>query len=318
MANSIPNQAVILQLFALQEAKLSSEIENIVTTDDDLYRAFAESLTHIEPQTKEVIRYKDALWHGYNAITKEKCLLSTPLFEELAKILATQGAGLRTLPGIKLVNSIGKTMYTPPEVEEVIRNLLHNLSEYIYANNGIDPLIKLAVIHYQFEAIHPFYDGNGRTGRILNILYLIENKLIDKPILYLSRYIIDNKADYYTLLRDVSQKEDWESWILYMLDAVYQTAKFTKQPIEIVQNLIRDTKLEMQTQLPKIYSHELLNILFQRPYCRIKFLEEEKIAARQTAALYLQKLEAIGILSSIKRGRERYYLNKRLLAELNK
>ncbi len=318
IGNAIPNQALILQLFALQEAKLSSEIENIVTTDDELYRAFTEKIVKTDTQTKEVLNYKDALWFGYDAITKKNRLLTTPLFEDLVKILATSGSGIRSMPGTKLANPMGKTIYTPPEGAETIRKLLSNIEQFIYAEDGIDPLVKLAIIHYQFEAIHPFYDGNGRTGRILNILYLVEKKLLDLPVLYLSRYIIQHKTDYYSLLLKVTQEEAWEEWIEFMLEGIYQTAKFTKERITIVQKLIHDTTQVVRDRLPKIYSKDLVELLFERPYCRAKFLEDAQIAKRQTASFYLQQLQKIGVLYEIKKGREKYYINSLLIQELVK
>lgn len=318
MGGSIPNQAVILQLLALHEAKLSSEIENIVTTDDELYRAFGDSIDGVDAQTKEVLNYKDALWHGYREISENNRLLSTPLFEELVNILAAQGAGVRTLPGTKLANPFGETIYTPPEGESLIRNLLANMTDYIYTDTEVDPLIQLAVMHYQFEAIHPFYDGNGRTGRILNVLYLIEKKLLDLPILYLSRFIIEHKNDYYSLLNNVTSAQEWEPWVLFILEGIYQTAQFTKKRMTIMQELIQSTASKIRAEAPKIYSREFVDVLFQRPYCRVKFLEDANIAGRQTAAMYLRKLEAIGILQSLKRGRERYYINKAFLQALIK
>ncbi|MBI5346096.1 MAG: Fic family protein [Chlamydiae bacterium] len=312
IANLIPNQAILLQIIGLQEAKLSSEIENIVITNDELYRAFGENNVNTDPNTKEVLRYKDALWHGYNSIKKGR-LLNVSLFEEIVDIITNRKVGIRKLPGTKLVNSFGEVVYFPPEGEAVIREKLDNLEKFIYLENDLDPLIKSAIIHYQFEAIHPFYDGNGRSGRIINILYLIEKKLLDLPILYLSRYIIDNKHNYYLKLRAIAEKNAWEDWILYILEAIIQTANLTKEKILSIQKIMNETAANVKEKLPKLFSKELIEIIFYYPYCKIKFLEEAKIAHRQTASLYLKELEKIGILEGIKKGREIYYINRAFL-----
>lgn len=213
----MPNQAVLIQSIGLQEAKLSSEIENIVTTNDELYRAFANKGKKANPHTKEVLCYNDALWHGFDAIKNQNRSLTTNLFEELFQQIKQSNAGVRKTPGTKLATSAGKVIYTPPEGESILRDKLANLKQFSYAEDGIDPLVKLAVVHYQFEAIHPFTDSNGRAGRILNILFLVEQRLLDLPILYLNRYIIENKKAYYSSLLGITEKGDWESWILYML-----------------------------------------------------------------------------------------------------
>ena len=285
----IPDQTLLIQSIGLQEAKLSSEIENIVTTNDELYRAFADDGQRTNPHTKEVLRYKDALWHGFRAIRQENRPLTTRLFEELFQIIKETSAGVRQTPGTKLANPMGEVIYTPPEGETVIRDKLANLETFLYAKDGIDPLIKLAVIHYQFEAIHPFTDGNGRTGRIVNILYLIEAGLLDIPVLYLSRHIIDHKNDYYTGLRQVTER------ILAIRDALNESIE------------------RVRIDLPKIYSKDLMELLFRQPYCKIRFLEAAGIAQRKTASNYLQELARIGLLSPIKAGREMYYLNTALL-----
>ncbi|MBF8262381.1 MAG: Fic family protein [Parachlamydiales bacterium] len=309
----IPNQAVLIQTLGLSEAKLSSEIENIVTTNDELYRAFAEGNRNIEPQTKEVLFYKDALWFGYNALTQNKRLLTTPLFVELAQILRNSTQGIRNLPGTKLVNPLGEIKYTPPSGEEIIRKKLANLEQFIHANDSLDPLIKMAIMHYQFEAIHPFSDGNGRTGRILNILFLVDKQLLDIPLLYLSRYIISNKTAYYNHLQQVTETNAWEPWILYMLEGLEQTANTTRKRILAIHRLIQDTAEKVQSQLPRIYSKDLIEVIFRSPYCKIKSLEDSGIAKRQTASTYLKELEQIGILRGIKLGRDIYYVNDAFL-----
>ncbi|HSX13668.1 MAG TPA: Fic family protein [Chlamydiales bacterium] len=314
----IPNQAVLIQSLGLSEAKLSSEIENIVTTNDELYRAFADNSITVDAQTKEVLSYKDALWHGYNAILTKKRLLTTPLLIELVEILKESTQSIRKTPGTKLMNSFGEIMYTPPEGEDVIRAKLSNLEQFIYSDSPLDPLIQMAIIHYQFEAIHPFYDGNGRTGRILNILFLIEKKILEIPVLYLSRYIISNKNAYYTGLRKVTEENAWESWILYILKGLEETAIETREQIIAIHRLIQETGTKVRSHLPKIYSKDLIEVLFRSPYCKIKTLEEAEIAKRQTSSQYLQQLESIAILRSFKAGRDTYYINDALLKILTR
>ena len=314
----VPNQAVLIQSIGLQEAKLSSEIENIVTTDDELYRAFANHGEKTDPHTKEVLRYNEALWYGFNAIRKANRPLTTGLYEELFQQIKQSSAGVRKTPGTKLANSAGEVIYTPPEGEKVLRDMLANLERFIYAEDDIDPLVKLAVFHYQFEAIHPFSDGNGRAGRILNILFLIEKGLMDIPVLYLSRYIIESKNDYYRGLRRVTENGDWENWILYMLGAVEQTARKTRERLLEIRDLMEEDIQQVKTRLPKVYSKDLMELLYRQPYCKIRFLEEAGIAHRQTASNYLKELERIGVLRGVKLGRELYYINERLLELLVK
>lgn len=314
----IPNQSILIQALNLSEAKISSEIENIVTTNDELYRAFADGSTNIDPQTKEVLYYKDALWHGYDALTKKKRLLSTPLFIELVQFLKNSTQSIRKIPGTKLVNPAGEVMYTPPEGEENIRQKLSGLEKFIHVETTLDPLIQMAMIHYQFEAIHPFSDGNGRTGRIINVLFLIEKGLLDIPVLYLSRYIISNKTAYYSGLRKVTEENAWESWILFILEGLEKTAIATREKIVAIHRHILETADTVRSKLPRIYSKDLIEVLFRSPYCKIKFLEDANIAKRQTASVYLQQLEEIGILHSMKSGREIYYINDSFLRILTK
>ena len=314
----IPNQLVLIQALGLQEAKLSSEIENIVTTNDELYRAFADDGQRTNPHTKEVLRYKDAIWHGYNAIRKENSPLATRLFEEIFQIIKETTAGVRCSPGTKLANPQRETIYTPPEGETIIRDKLSNLEKFLYAEDDIDPLVKMAVMHYQFEAIHPFSDGNGRTGRILNILYLIDAGLLDIPVLYLSRYIIENKSAYYAGLRQITENSAWEPWILYMLEAVEQTARATRERILNIRELMHESAEKVKRELPKVYTKDLIELLFSQPYCKIRFLEEAGIVQRQTAATYLKELERIGLLYRVKVGREYYYINDNFLKLLSK
>jgi Fic family protein len=314
----VPNQAVLIQSIGLQEAKLSSEIENIVTTNDELYRAFANHGERADLHTREVLRYNDALWYGFNSIQNQNRSLTTNLFEELFQRIKQSSAGVRKTPGTKLANDAGEVIYTPPEGETILRDKLANLERFIYAEDDLDPLVKLAVCHYQFEAIHPFTDGNGRTGRILNILFLVEHRLLDIPVLYLSRYISENKDHYYSGLRRVTEIGDWETWILYMLGAIEQTARATHKRILDIRDLMAKDIERIKSELPKIYSKDLLELLYRQPYCKIRFLEEAGIAQRQTASTYLKELERIGVLSGVKMGRELYYINQKFMRLLVK
>jgi Fic family protein len=314
----VPNQADLIQSIGLQEAKLSSEIENIVTTNDELYRAFANHGERADLHTREVLRYNDALWYGFNSIQNQNRSLTTNLFEELFQRIKQSSAGVRKTPGTKLANDAGEVIYTPPEGETILRDKLANLERFIYAEDDLDPLVKLAVCHYQFEAIHPFTDGNGRTGRILNILFLVEHRLLDIPVLYLSRYISENKDHYYSGLRRVTEIGDWETWILYMLGAIEQTARATHKRILDIRDLMAKDIERIKSELPKIYSKDLLELLYRQPYCKIRFLEEAGIAQRQTASTYLKELERIGVLSGVKMGRELYYINQKFMRLLVK
>jgi Fic family protein len=288
-----------------------------VTTNDELYKAFADGNTTIDAQTKEVLFYKDALWHGYHALKTQKRLLTTPLFEELAQLIKNTTQSIRKTPGTKLVNPQGETIYTPPEGEQIIREKLSNLERFIYTDRTLDPLIQMAMVHYQFEAIHPFTDGNGRTGRILNILFLIEKGILDIPVLYLSRYIIQNKTKYYNGLRGVTEQNSWEQWILYILEGLEQTAKLTKDRIIAIHKLTLKTADIVKTKLPRIYSKDLIEVLFRYPYCKIKFLEEAGLGTRQTASNYLHQLESIGVLRGVKSGRDTYYISDSFVELLN-
>lgn len=313
----IPNQGegVLLSTLGLQEAKLSSEIENIVTTQDGLYQALAQSALQIDGPTKEVLSYNQALWYGYAQLKSRG--ISTRLLEEIGQIIKPQHGSIRKLPGTRIVNAAGQTIYTPPEGESVIRDKLANIEFFFYQHPEIDPLVRMAVLHYQFEAIHPFLDGNGRTGRILNLLCLLEDNLLDVPVLYLSRYILENKSQYYALLRGVTEQAYWESWVLYMLEAVEQTANATCKKIEAIRQLINQTADQVRQTLPTIYRKELIEVLFNQPYCKVKFLVDAGIAKRQAAAEYLRSLEQAGVLRGIKRGREWYFLNHAFLQALS-
>lgn len=313
----IPSQEVLLRAILLQEAKLSSEIENIVTTNDKLYRAMAVSQDTADPNTKEVLRYGKALNHGHTRLCAGQPLSAT-LFIDLAQIIKNHALGIRSLPGTKIVNEQSKAViYTPPEGDQLIRQLLDNLSEYLYQNDGVDPLIKMAVAHYQFEAIHPFSDGNGRTGRVINILYLLDRHLIEKPVLYLSQYILEHKVEYYQGLRNVTENGDWETWILYMLEAIEQTATDTRdRVIRIRQSLDESIDLARSTQ-KRGYSKELIELIFQQPYTRIQNIVEAGLAKRASASQYLKELESLGLIEGIKFGREMLYINRTLMQILS-
>jgi len=311
LANAMPNESILVNSIVLQEARLSSEIENIVTTSDELYKAAADAKLNVSPEAKEVLRYREALWHGFNAIKKRP--LSTNLFIETVAIIRNVDVGIRHVTGTTIANAkTGESIYTPPEGETLIREKLANLEQFIHAEDNIDPLIKLAVLHYQFEAIHPFTDGNGRTGRIINILFLVEKELLKTPILFLSHYILRTKSAYYEGLRNVTEKGSWESWISYMLTAIETTALETQNKILAILAAMENTKKIIQEKAPKIYSKDLLEVIFQNVYCKISFLEKSEIAKRQTAANYLQTLESLGLLGVIKIGKENYYINKKL------
>lgn len=311
-SKTIPNESILINTLTLQEAKDSSEIENIVTTHDDLYKE--NILIHTNPATKEVYNYAQGLKLGFEIVRKEQFLLNKHILT-IQKELLENNAGFRTQGGTKLVNSQGQTVYTPPQSATEVLDLMSNLERFINDNefSNLDPLIKMAIIHYQFESIHPFYDGNGRTGRIINILYLVAQGLLDIPILYLSRYITQNKAEYYQVLQDVRTKEDWEHLILYFLKSIEVTAKQTIDLITNISNLIQQYKTDIQEKLPKIYSQDLINILFKNPYSKIEFIEKELKVSRQTASIYLDKISELGLLEKTKMGKTNYYLNTGLI-----
>ncbi len=315
----LPNDSILLSSIILKEASASSEIENIITTQDDLYKAIVAKQTNIDPNTKEVLNYRSALWLGYRQI-KESNLLRINTILSIQEELEQNSAGFRKLPGTSLVNDrTGEVLYTPPDNERVILNLLSNLEKYIHQEDGTDPLIKMAIIHYQFESIHPFYDGNGRTGRIINVLYLVLKRLLDSPILFLSSYIIRNKSEYYRLLQDMHKNENWEEWIIYMLKAVEETAKETYGIISSIASLLDQTIDICKEKLPKtIYSKELVELLFIQPYTKIAYLVDAGIAERRTASKYLKELEAIGVLESFRLGKEIIYVNRPLYELLKK
>jgi Fic family protein len=311
VAATIPNESILINTLALQEAKDSSAIENIITTHDELYKAqlFEELLTNAS--AKEVNNYAEALKHGFELVRRNK-ILSTNHIIEIQNILEQNDAGFRKLPGTALVNqATGETVYTPPQDHDQIIALIDNMVAFMNESPEIDldPLIKMAIIHHQFESIHPFYDGNGRTGRIINILYLVIQDLLDLPILYLSRYVIKNKADYYRLLQKVRDTGDWEEWILYMLEGVEETSKETIVLISQMKLLMQDYKIRIRKQLSKMYSQDLLNNIFRHPYTKIEFVMKELMVSRITASKYVEALVSGGFLTKERIGRTNFYIN---------
>jgi Fic family protein len=319
VATSIPNESILINTLGLQEAKDSSAIENIITTHDDLYKAELNVKDIKSLNAKEVHNYIEALKKGFS-LTSERKLITNNIIVEIQSLLENNNAGFRKVPGTSLKNaSTGEIIYTPPQDVAEIKDLMSNLEIFINDNefSELDPLIKMAIIHFQFESIHPFYDGNGRTGRIINVLYLVLQDLLNLPILYLSKYIIANKGDYYRLLQEVRDKDEWESWVLFMLNAVIETSNDTVSVIEKIKNLLIEYKHKIRNDY-KFYSQDLLNNLFKHPYTKIEFLEEELSVSRITAATYLNKLAEDGLLRKEKLGTANYYVNYRLIEILSK
>lgn len=315
---NLPNPILFIDTINLQEAQASSAIENIITTQDELFKASVADKKNEDYATKEVMHYKDALWYGIEQINKRP-ILTTNLFIAIMQIIKENQSGIRNAPGTQLTNPAnGTIVYTPPEGEEIIREKLKNLEDFIHADDTIDPLVKMAIIHYQFEAIHPFFDGNGRTGRIILLLYLKMSGLLDLPALYLSDYIIKHKNEYYTNLRKVTEDGNWEAWILYMLEMVEQTALKGRNQIAVIEDLMTQMGKEIQHKLPKIYSKDLMEELFRLPYTKRNNLEKAGIGNLKTVGNYLKELEANGFLKSEIVGKEKLYLNFKLLEVLKK
>ena len=306
----IPNPLMLINTLVLQEAKDSSTIENIFTTNDELYKAFSSSASNINPSTKEVLRYREALWNAF-LLMNEPAEYSVDLAVDIFRTITGKDEGIRNVQ--VYIGTETHVVYTPPEPGDFLSQKLINWSETALDNYNTDPLIKMAILHYQFEAIHPFSDGNGRTGRILNVLYLCKERLIDLPVIYLSKYILDTKNDYYRLLREVTENGEWKNWIIYMLDAVRHTAGLTLNKVNTIYDSYLAAVEKVKTEAPEIYSHELIEVIFNQPYCKIAILEEKKIASRNTASKYLRKLEELGILASEQVGREILYKNLILL-----
>jgi Fic family protein len=309
----IPNPSILINSIPLLEAQASSEIENIVTIGDRLFR-FADAPTQsgVDPATKETLRYRTALARAFDTLASHP--LSTRTAVEICTTIKGVQMDVRRVPGVALANDrTGEIVYTPPQGETHLRDLLANWERWLHDHGEVDPVIAMAVQHYQFEAIHPFTDGNGRTGRVINLLFLVEQGLLDIPVLYLSRAIIRCKSDYYRLLLEVTMHGAWEPWVLFMIEAVRETAAWTAAKIRAVRALLDETTEHIRTKAPKVYSRELAELIFVQPYCRIGNVVEAGIARRQSASAYLKALSSIGVLEEIKAGRERLFVNPALI-----
>lgn len=308
----MPNPAMLLNTLPMLEARDSSEIENIVTTADRLFQYADAAEQQADPATKEALRYRGALYWGAASLTQRP--LSTATAVEVCRQIKAVDLDVRRTPGTQLVNDrTGEVVYTPPQGEALLRELLANWERFLHNATDIDPLVRMAAAHYQFEAIHPFVDGNGRTGRVLNLLFLVQEGLLDLPILYLSRAILRSKADYYRLLREVTQTGAWEPWLLFMLQGVEETAQWTTAKILAIKQLADHTAQHVRERLPKLYSRELVDVIFEQPYCRIANLVERDIAQRQAASRYLHALAELGVLEERTVGKEKLFVHPRLL-----
>jgi Fic family protein len=308
----IPDQMVLINTIPLLEAKDSSEIENIVTTNDALFREASEVGSSDDPAAREAIRYRAALYRGLESLKERP--LSTRTAIEICRTIKAVDLDIRRTPGTTLKNTFtGEVIYTPPEGEGVIRDLLANWERFLNEATDLDPLVRMGVLHYQFEAIHPFPDGNGRTGRILNILCLIQDGLLDVPTLYMSRHIVRTKGEYYRLLSRVTEAGEWEPWLLYVLTAVEQSCRWTNQRIRAIRALMDHTAAHMQRLAPKIHSRELAELIFRQPYNRIANLVDAGVVKRQAASTYLKELVRIGILAEEKVGRQKVFLHRKYL-----
>lgn len=307
---TIPNENILINTLSLQEAKDSSEIENIVTTHDELYRSDAFANSFVSPAAKEVYAYADALKRGFEEVRKNK-LLTVNTILKIQEIIEENDAGIRKQPGTMLKDGKGNVVYEPPQDHDTIVELLNNLEWFMNDPDAldVDPLVKMALVHHQFESIHPFYDGNGRTGRIINILYLVITDHLNLPILYLSRYIIQHRQAYYKHLQDTRESGSWEPWILYMLDAIETTSKETTKMIGRINELMAQYKHDIRHEAPKIYSQDLINNLFRHPYTQVSWAANELNVSRMTANRYLDKLTEMGKLSKVKIGRANFYIN---------
>jgi Fic family protein len=318
VAASIPNQGILINTLGMQEAKDSSAIENIVTTHDELFQddLFPDNRANLV--AKEVLRYRQALRVGFDQVNQSGLLTANHIIQIQAE-LEQNNAGIRKLPGTSLKDGAGQTVYTPPQDPNDIIALMRDLERFINDDElfAADPLIKMALIHHQFESIHPFYDGNGRTGRIINVLYLVKEGLLDIPVLYLSRYIVRTKPDYYRLLQTVREHDTWEDWVLYMLAAIESTASDTLETIHAIKAALMDAKHRIRAQY-KFYSQDLINNLFTHPYTKIEFIERDLNVSRLTATKYLDALTQGGFLQKQKKGRSNYYVNLALNAILTR
>jgi Fic family protein len=311
-ARLIPNQDVLINSIPLREARDSSAIENIVTTNDTLFRYANIDPEKADDATKEALRYRAALMQGFKDVQARPLSTSTAVL--VCRAIKNVELDVRQVPGTALAHHPGgKVIYTPPEGQALLREMLADWERFLHANDDLDPIIRMAAAHYQFEAIHPFTDGNGRTGRVLNTLYLINKKLLDLPILYLSRYINEHRSEYYDRLLAVTTAGAWEDWVLYMLAAVEETSRWTTAKISAVRDLMDSTVAYVSTSSPKIYSRELVEVIFTQPYSRISDVVDAKIANRATASKYLKELATRGVLEERREGRENIYINVRFL-----
>lgn len=307
----IPNQSMLINTLPLLEARASSEIENIVTTTDRLFRNLGNE-ENADPATKEALRYGRALFEGFSTLKEHP--LNTRTAERICSTIKGVEMSVRKVPGTQLINAAtNEIVYTPPENETLLRDLLANWENYIHMETDLDPLIRLAVGHYQFEAIHPFTDGNGRTGRIINSLFLIQEELLTLPILYLSRYVIENRVEYYQLLQSVTAHGEWEPWLIYIIKGIEDTARWTTAKITAINDLAGHTAAFINERLPKIYKRELVNLIFKLPYCRIGDVIAANIAKRQTASAYLKRLVDIGVLQEVETAKEKLFVHPKLL-----
>jgi len=307
-ANFLPNKSLLINVLPLLEAQASSEIENIVTTTDRLFRS---SLLNQSPDaaTKEALNYRAALYQSYQSLADRPICTATA--ERVCSVIKSRSMTIRKEAGTALGSTIsGDTIYTPPVGESVIREMLANWENFINQTTELDPLVVMAVAHYQFEAIHPFSDGNGRAGRVLNLLYLVQAGILSSPILYHSRGIIRRKDDYYDLLRTVTFDQDWEAWILFILEVIEESAEWTNQKIRSIREYREEVKRDLKIKVPKIYSNELLDVLFEQPYCQIADLVSAGIAKRQSASVYLKKLVEIGLLTEERVGRSALFIHE--------
>jgi len=315
-AELIPNAAVLVNALPLLEARASSEIENIVTTTDKLFEFVDMAEDKADAATKEALRYRTALFEGAKMVQRR--MLSTDMAIHICSTIKDVELDIRDDSGTRLSNrETGEVIYTPPVGQKLLLQKLENWSDFMHTYTDVDPLVRMAIQHYQFEAIHPFTDGNGRTGRIINILFLVEQGLLDSPILYLSRHIIRNKGEYYRLLTDVTVNQSWGPWIMYMLAGVEETCIWTTDKIKAIRELMQHTSEFVQKQLPKIYSWELVEALFKQPYCRINNLVSAGVAKRQTASVYLKNLCDIGVLKEFKSGRETLFVHPKYIELLS-
>jgi Fic family protein len=316
ISHTLRNPNILLNAVILREAKASSAIENIVTTHDKLYRSLNLKGKDPDAATWEVLRYREAVKHGLSFI-EDKGFLHMRIVADIQKVMEMNDAGIRKLPGTRLLNAAtGEPVYTPPDDTEVMNALLQNYDEHYNSKDSLCPLIRMAVLHHQFESIHPFYDGNGRTGRILNLLFLLLHGLLDAPVLYMSGYIVRNKNDYYHHLQAVRTQGNWEPWIIYMLDAVEQSSRETIQKIQDINQLLHRTHDEMKQATPKLYSRELADLLFEQPYCRIEHVMQRMDVSRITASKYLRELVKAGFVQREVQWKESLFINHRMMSLL--